>query len=77
MYCCAASQSLYPNGELKDFVPAMLDLKHDGEKLNGEGADDVRAISRNEKWSDELEADEVTNIPMVLQHDDGKPCRKP
>ena len=31
------------------------------------------AKSRNEKLSYKLAADEATNIPMVLQHDDGNP----
>ena len=34
MYCCELSQSLYPNGELKDFVPAILDLNNRGENVN-------------------------------------------
>lgn len=34
MYCSELSQSLYPNGELKDFVPAILDLNNRGEIVN-------------------------------------------
>ena len=34
MYCSELSQSLYPNGELKDFVPAILDLNNRGENVN-------------------------------------------
>ena len=72
MYCCASSQSLYPNGELKDFVPAMLDL-HTIEIKKNEKLTKVK--SKNDKV--EVVDDNATNIPMVLQHDDGKPCRKP
>ena len=33
--------------------------------------------SSDEQSSDELSSDGTTNIPMVLQHEDGKPCKKP
>lgn len=35
----------------------------------------TKAKSRNDKV--EAAADLTTNIPIVLQHDDGKPCRNP